>query len=68
MRMGLEIAVLLHKMYPQNFDASKTIVLLGNSDTVQKLDDGAPAAEILASWQSSLASYDQARRKYFLYK
>lgn len=68
MRMGLEIAVLLHKMYPQNFDASKTITLLGNSETVQKLEDGSSAAEILASWQSALADYDQTRRKYFLYK
>src|SRR6202795_3983767 len=34
MRMGLEIAALLQKMYPQNFDISKTIGLLGNADTV----------------------------------
>jgi len=40
MNMGLEIAGLLQKIYPQDFDASKTIVLLGNSDTVRKLKGG----------------------------
>jgi uncharacterized protein YbbC (DUF1343 family) len=68
MSMGLEIAGLLQKIYPQNFDASKTIVLLGNSDTVQKLKDGTSAADIVASWQSSLADYDKTRRHYLLYK
>lgn len=68
MRMGLEIAVLLKKMYPQDFDVSKTITLLGNADTVQKLQDGVPAAEIISSWQPALATFEQLRRKYFLYR
>ncbi len=67
-RMGLEIAALLQKMYPQNFDVSKTIVLLGNAEPVQKLGDGAPPADIVASWQSSLSDYDKTRRRYLLYK
>jgi uncharacterized protein YbbC (DUF1343 family) len=68
MRMGLEIAALLQKMYPQYFDVSKTIVLLGNSETVQKLAEGASPAEIVASWQTSLSDYDKTRRRYLLYK
>ena len=68
MRMGLEIAALLQKMYPQNFDVSKTIVLLGNSETVQKLAEDASPAEIVASWQASLSDYDKTRRRYLLYK
>jgi uncharacterized protein YbbC (DUF1343 family) len=68
MRMGLEIASLLQKMYPQNFTISKTIGLLGDAETVQKLKDGVPPSEIVASWQPSLAEYDKTRRKYFLYK
>jgi uncharacterized protein YbbC (DUF1343 family) len=68
MRMGMEIAALLQKMYPQNFDVSKTVTLLGNSETVQKLKDGATPAEIVSSWQPVLAEYDKTRRKYFLYK
>jgi uncharacterized protein YbbC (DUF1343 family) len=68
MRMGLEIAELLQEFYPQNFDTSKTIVLLGNSDTVRQLKDGATPAEIVSSWQSALADYDKTRRRYLLYK
>ncbi len=68
MRMGLEIAALLQRMYPENFDISKTIVLLGNAETVQKLEGGASPADIAASWQTSLSDYDKARRRYLLYK
>jgi uncharacterized protein YbbC (DUF1343 family) len=68
MRLGIQIAALLEKMYPQDFAVEKTITLLGNSETVQKLTDGASASAILASWQSSLAEFDRTRRKYFLYK
>jgi uncharacterized protein YbbC (DUF1343 family) len=68
MQMGLEIAALLEKMYPQNFDVSKTIVLLGNSETVQKLAEDASSAEIVASWQANLSDYDKTRRRYLLYK
>jgi uncharacterized protein YbbC (DUF1343 family) len=67
MRLGVEIAVLLEKMYPQDFAAEKSIALLGNTETVQKLKDGASAAEIVASWQNSLMEFDRTRRKYFLY-
>jgi uncharacterized protein YbbC (DUF1343 family) len=68
MRMGLEIAALLKKMYPQNFDVAKTIGLLGNAETLQKLQDGALPSDIVASWQPALTTYDKTRRKYFLYK
>jgi uncharacterized protein YbbC (DUF1343 family) len=68
MRLGIQIAVVLEKMYPQDFQVEKTITLLGNSETVRKLQNGASAAEIVASWQSALTEFDQIRRKYFLYK
>ena len=68
MRLGIQIAVILEKMYPQDFSVEKTITLLGNADAVQRLKDGASAADILASWQTSLAAFELTRRKYFLYK
>ena len=68
MRMGLEIAALLEKVYPQDFDVSKTVTLLGNAEAVQKLLDGALPADIVASWQPSLSDYDKKRRRYLLYK
>jgi uncharacterized protein YbbC (DUF1343 family) len=68
MRMGLEVAALLQKMYPQNFEASKTVVLLGNAETVRKLEDGTSPADIVSGWQASLTDYDKTRRRYLLYK
>lgn len=68
MRMGLEIATLLQKLYPENFDTSKMVTLLGSADTVEKLKTGVAPGEIIASWQPGLADFDKTRRKYFLYK
>lgn len=68
MRVGLEIATILHKVYPTQFHTEKLITLLGNEDTVKQLEAGVPPEQIVESWSASLASYDETRRKYFLYK
>jgi uncharacterized protein YbbC (DUF1343 family) len=67
-RMGLEIAEILQKKYPANFDTAKMLLLLGNSETVSQLQAGTTPAEIVAGWAKDLAAYDQMRRKYFLYQ
>jgi len=68
MRVGLEIAALLQKKYPGQFDAAKTVTLLGNDETVRQLTAGTPIDQIIAGWTRDLGAYDQLRRKYFLYK
>jgi len=68
MRMGLEIAEILSRLYPQQFNIAKLIDLLGNSDTVQQLQSGVAPEKIVESWSSSLSDFDKVRRKYFLYK
>jgi len=68
MRMGLEIAAVLQKLNPSNFDSAKLIVLLGNAETVRMLQEGTPPEQIVASWAPVLATFDALRRKYFLYK
>lgn len=68
MRMGLEIATILYKLYPKQFDPAKLITLLGSEDTVKQIEAGAAPEQIIASWSTALASYDETRRKYFLYK
>jgi uncharacterized protein YbbC (DUF1343 family) len=68
MRMGLEIAAILQKLYPQQFDPSKLLLLAGNSSTIQQLQSGVAPETIVASWSADLAAFDQVRRKYFLYK
>ena len=68
MRTGLEIALVLKKLYPENFDPAKLEQLVGNADTIRQLLAGTPAEQIVSSWSADLASFDQIRRKYFLYK
>jgi uncharacterized protein YbbC (DUF1343 family) len=68
MRMGLEIAAILQKLYPKQFEVSKLIELVGNAETVQQLQSGVPPEKIVQSWSEPLTAFDQIRRKYFLYK
>jgi len=68
MRMGLEIAAILKKLYPASFDPAKLLLLTGNAETISQLQDGVPIEQIIASWSSNLSAYDSLRRKYFLDK
>jgi uncharacterized protein YbbC (DUF1343 family) len=68
MRVGLEIAAVLSKKYPDHFDVTKILLLLGNDSTLQQLQSGTPVAEIIASWAKDQSAYDATRRRYFLYK
>jgi uncharacterized protein YbbC (DUF1343 family) len=68
MRMGLEIAAILQRLYPKQFEISKMIELVANADTMQQLQSGVPPEKIAQSWSDSLTTFDKVRRKYFLYK
>ena len=68
MRIGIEIAALLAKRYPQEFNIAKLIALVGNDETIRQLQAGTSPAEIMGGWSSDLAAFDATRRKYFLYK
>jgi len=67
MRMGLEIASILQKKYPQQFDSSKILQLIGNDQAVRDLQAGVSPEQIVRSWAEALAAFDQVRRKYLLY-
>jgi len=68
MRMGVEIAAILKKLYPDKFDLEKLLLLVGDAETIRQLQAGVPPEQIVASWSSDLANFDTVRRKYFLYK
>src|SRR3984957_4730974 len=68
MRMGLEIAVALGKLYPDKFETAKTIFLLGNAATVKQLSDGREPAVIVASWKKDIEGFRGTRTKYLLYQ
>ena len=68
MRIGLEIAALLAKRYPNDFDVAKLITLVGNDETIRQLQAGTAPDQIISAWSHDLAAFDATRRKYFLYK
>src|ERR1700730_11082641 len=68
MHTGIEIATVLEKLYPTNFDPAKLLLLTGNADTIRQLQEGIPPDQIVASWSTRLSAFDTLRRKYFLYK
>ena len=68
MRLGVEIAAILKKLYPDKFDPEKLLTLVGNAGTIRQVQEGVPPEQIVASWSSDLANFETLRRKYFLYK
>ena len=68
MRMGIEIATVLRKFYPEKFDPEKLLILVGNAETIRDLQAGMPPEKIVESWSGGLNTFEQARRQYFLYK
>jgi uncharacterized protein YbbC (DUF1343 family) len=68
MRVGLEIAAILKKFYPDKFDPEKLLLLVGNAETIRQLQANVPPDQIIASWSADLANFEALRRKYFLYK
>jgi uncharacterized protein YbbC (DUF1343 family) len=68
MRVGLEIAAVLKRLYPDKFDPEKLLFLVGNAETIRQLQAGVSPDQIIASWSADLAAFDALHRKYFLYK
>jgi len=68
MRMGIEIASALGKLYPGKFDAAKMIELVGNAATIQQLLNGEDPAAIVASWIMGLDAFRGMCAKYLLYQ
>jgi uncharacterized protein YbbC (DUF1343 family) len=68
MRMGIEIASALGKLYPGNFDPKKMIELVGNATTIKQLAEGGDPGAIAASWNKGLETFRKVRAKYLLYR
>jgi uncharacterized protein YbbC (DUF1343 family) len=68
MRMGVEIAVALSKLYPDKFGTKKIVELVGNAATIKQVVEGGDPAAIMASWDKDLESFRRVRAKYLLYR
>jgi len=67
MRMGIEIAAALAKLYPGNFDVTKMIELVGNAEIIRRLKAGDAPAAVVAGWYAELEAFRKMRAKYVLY-
>jgi uncharacterized protein YbbC (DUF1343 family) len=68
MRMGVEIALALGKLYPGKFDAARMIELVGNAATIKQIMEREDPAAIVASWSGELEAFRTMRAKYLLYQ
>jgi uncharacterized protein YbbC (DUF1343 family) len=66
--MGLEIAAALADLYPDRFEVSRILTLLGNAETIERLRRGESPESIVRSWDAQLAAFRQVRAKYLLYR
>ncbi len=64
---GLQIASILHSLYPSQFHVEKMIELLGSQSTVDRLARGEDPKEIEVGLAADLDKFRPMREKYLLY-
>ncbi len=67
MRLGLEIADVLDRMYPSRFKLDRIVALAGSQATVDRLRRGDRPEDIIAGWSADLDKFRRVREKYLLY-
>lgn len=66
-RLGLEVAVALQKLYPQKIDLEKCRNLIGNRQVIKEIQAGADVQRIEGKLRQSLESFLNRRQAFLLY-
>ena len=66
--LGIELAVALRKLYPDNWKMDRMIEILANRAVFDAVSEGSDPRNIAQSWQQDLQSFRETRAKYLLYK
>ncbi|MGE5323223.1 MAG: exo-beta-N-acetylmuramidase NamZ domain-containing protein [Actinomycetota bacterium] len=66
--LGIEVAVALRKLYPNDWKMDRMIELLGNHAVFDAIGQGQDPRSIAEDWQADLDSFRALRNKYLLYK
>jgi uncharacterized protein YbbC (DUF1343 family) len=66
-RLGVEVASALYRLFPGSFEVDKTVRLLG-ADTVKRIRAGEDAAVIAASWARAESAWRLLVSKYLRYR
>jgi len=64
---GIEMALALRQLYPNDWKIDAYLKLLVNADTLERIKRGESAREIVASWNASLQEFRRARAEVLLY-
>ena len=67
-RLGLEVAAALYRLYGDQFDLDAVATLLGSRDTLARIRAGDPPWEIAAGWAEGEAAWRRLRVPYLLYE
>ncbi|HKW01095.1 MAG TPA: exo-beta-N-acetylmuramidase NamZ domain-containing protein [Vicinamibacterales bacterium] len=66
-RLGVEIASALYKLFPTQFRIDSALRLFGSSDSLTRIKSGEDPAAIAATWAADEARWRLLRAKYLLY-
>ncbi|HZN07404.1 MAG TPA: DUF1343 domain-containing protein, partial [Pyrinomonadaceae bacterium] len=64
---GIEMALALRKLYPNDWKVDSYLRLLVNTDTLERIKRGEPARDIVGSWTTALQEFRRARAEVLLY-
>jgi uncharacterized protein YbbC (DUF1343 family) len=67
-RLGLEIARTLYRLYPEKYDPEEADKLFGSKEGLSPIRAGEDPARVTASWRDDEAKWLQSRKPYLLYK
>lgn len=65
--VGMELALAMRKLYPNEWKIDNYQRLLVNADTLERIKRGEPARQIVDSWNDGLAEFRRARAEVLLY-
>jgi uncharacterized protein YbbC (DUF1343 family) len=67
-RLGLELAAALQKLYPGKVDFDSDKTLIGSGDVIERLKAGEDPRAIQESYRDALAAFVKLREPYLLYR
>jgi len=67
-RVGVEIAVALRKLYPLDWKMEKYLNLIVNQTSFDKIKRGDAPEEIERAWQKGLDEFKKRRAQFLIYK
>lgn len=67
-RLGIEVAAMVNKMYGGKFELDTAVRLFGSRDGLDRIRNGDDPSAIAASWTAAEARWRQLRAQYLLYR